>query len=197
MRLGVLDALLQNLLGLLDELPVQIDGVGRDASVGIVLAEDKLRRLSVVFLHFAAVGFALLGELFGARAIAARVCFLGLGSSAHILFDNEIATPEPGPYPVEAIPPLRGFLAREVAQPIVLSLGVTALVVVEGWACQLARSRRDAIHVTPRAQVGHFERHGVIFWLGDRQKVGGAGGACFKWRRTGTRKIESDPDLVP
>lgn len=52
------------------------------------------------------------------------------------------------------------------------------------------------MHVTPRAQMGHFERHGVVS-LGDRQKVGVAGGACCRWRRTGTRKIESDPDLDP
>jgi hypothetical protein len=38
----------QDLLGLLDELTVQIDGVGLDAPVGVVLAEDELRRLSVV-----------------------------------------------------------------------------------------------------------------------------------------------------
>lgn len=83
MRLGVLDALLQNLFGLLDELPVQIDRVGRDAPVGVVLAEDKLRRLSVILLHLASVGLALLGELFGGRAIAARVGFFRLVSSAH------------------------------------------------------------------------------------------------------------------
>lgn len=40
--------------------------------------------------------------------------------------------PKPGAYPAETISPPGGFLAREVAQPIVLGLGVTALVVVEG-----------------------------------------------------------------
>lgn len=78
MRLGILDPLFQDLLGLLSELAVQIDGVGLDAPVGVVLAEDELGRLFVVLLHLAAVGLALLGELLGAGAIAARVGFLRL-----------------------------------------------------------------------------------------------------------------------
>jgi hypothetical protein len=81
MRLGVLDPLFQDLLGLLDELTVQIDGVGLDAPVGVVLAEDELRRLSVVLIHLAAVGLALLGELLGGGAIAARVGVLRLWES--------------------------------------------------------------------------------------------------------------------
>ena len=78
MRLGILDPLFQDLLSLLSELAVQINGVGIDASVGVVLAEDELGRLFVVLLHLAAVGLALLGELLGAGAIAARVGFLRL-----------------------------------------------------------------------------------------------------------------------
>lgn len=78
MRLGILDPLFQDLLSLLNELPVQINGVCLDAPAGIVLAEDKLRRLSVILLHLAAVCLSLLGELLGAGAIAARVGFLRL-----------------------------------------------------------------------------------------------------------------------
>jgi hypothetical protein len=78
MRLGVLDPFFQDLLGLLDELTVQIDGVGLDAPACIVLAEDKLRRLSVILLHLAAVCLSLLGELLGAGAIAVRIGFLRL-----------------------------------------------------------------------------------------------------------------------
>ena len=78
MRLGVLNPLFQDLLGLLDELPVQIDGICLNAPAGIVLTEDKLRRLFVVLLHLAAVGLSLLGELLGAGAIPVRVGFLRL-----------------------------------------------------------------------------------------------------------------------
>lgn len=78
MRLGILDPLFQDLLSLLNELPVQIDSVCLDAPASIVLAEDKLRRLSVIFLHLAAVCLSLLGELLGAGAIAARVGILRL-----------------------------------------------------------------------------------------------------------------------
>jgi hypothetical protein len=59
MRLGIFNALFQNLLGLLDKLSMQIDRIGLNAPVGIVLAEDKLRRLLVVFLHLAPVRLAL------------------------------------------------------------------------------------------------------------------------------------------
>jgi hypothetical protein len=46
--LGVADALLEDVLGLLDELAVQVDGVVGDAAGGVVLAEDELGRLLVV-----------------------------------------------------------------------------------------------------------------------------------------------------
>jgi hypothetical protein len=78
MRLGILDALFEDFLGLLDKLAVQINRVGLNAPVGIILAEDKLRRLPVVLLHLTAMRLSLLGELFGAGAIAARVRFLRL-----------------------------------------------------------------------------------------------------------------------
>lgn len=77
-RLGVADALFQNLLGLLDKLPVQVNGIGGNAPAGVVLAEDELRRLLVVLLHLAAMRLALLGELLRGRAIAARVGFFRL-----------------------------------------------------------------------------------------------------------------------
>lgn len=78
MRFGIFNALLQDLLGLFDELPVQINCVGFDAPVGVVLAEDKFGCLFVVFLHLAPVRLALLRQLFGARAIAVGVGFLRL-----------------------------------------------------------------------------------------------------------------------
>jgi hypothetical protein len=59
---------------------MQINRIGLNTSIGIVLAEDKLGRLLVVFLHLATVCLALLRQLFGARPIAAGVCFLGLFS---------------------------------------------------------------------------------------------------------------------
>lgn len=78
MRLRVSNALLQNLLRLLDKLAMQIDRIGLDAPVGIVLAENKLGRLLVVFLHLAPVRLAFFGQLFGARAITIVVRFFGL-----------------------------------------------------------------------------------------------------------------------
>lgn len=77
-RFRILDPLLEDLLCLFDELSVQIDGVGCDAPVGIVLAEDEVRGLLVVVVHLAAMGFALFGKFFSLGAIATGVGFLGL-----------------------------------------------------------------------------------------------------------------------
>lgn len=71
MGLGILNALLQDLLRLFDELAMQIDRVRRYAAIGVVLTENVLGRLLVVLLHLAAVGLSLLRKLFGAGAISA------------------------------------------------------------------------------------------------------------------------------
>lgn len=69
-------------------------------------------------------------------------------------------------YPCETVPPLGGLLPGQIAQSIVFRLGVGALVVVEGWNgwCQRWHSRCRSVWKiaapTPRAQVGHFVRHG-------------------------------------
>jgi hypothetical protein len=55
------DPKLEDALGLLDELAVQVDGVGLDAAWGVVLAEDKVRRLPVVLVHLCVMTLALVG----------------------------------------------------------------------------------------------------------------------------------------
>jgi hypothetical protein len=67
------DPLLEDALGLLDELTVQVNAVLLDAPVGVVLAEDELRGLAVVVVHLAIVGLALVGQLLGRGAVAVRV----------------------------------------------------------------------------------------------------------------------------
>jgi hypothetical protein len=61
----ILDPLLENIFRFLDKLPMQINRVGVYPALGVILPKDKLRRLAVVLVHLAAVGFALLGEFFG------------------------------------------------------------------------------------------------------------------------------------
>lgn len=78
LRLRGRDTLLQDLLGLLDVLPVQVDGVGVDAARRVVLAEDVRRRLPVVGVCGGAVAFALFGELVRRRAVAGSVGGVGL-----------------------------------------------------------------------------------------------------------------------
>lgn len=95
MRLGVLDALLQNLLRLLDELAVQINRVRRYTPVGVVLAEYELGCLLVVFFHFAPVRLAFLRELLCACPIAARVRFFRLDGYSDGLVPVQLAATGP------------------------------------------------------------------------------------------------------
>jgi hypothetical protein len=78
MRLRIFNALLQNILRLLNKLSMQINRIGRYTSASIVLPENKLRRLSIIFLHLAPVRLSLLGVLLSASAITVRVRFLRL-----------------------------------------------------------------------------------------------------------------------
>jgi hypothetical protein len=59
--LRVLDPLLQDPLGLLDELPVQINSISINPPRGIVLAEDVIRGLLVIRVHLCGVLLSLLG----------------------------------------------------------------------------------------------------------------------------------------
>jgi hypothetical protein len=72
----ILYSLLQDVLGFLDELTVEVDGVPRDATFGVVLAKDELGRLSIILFHSGAVVFALLRQGMRCRAIPARISLL-------------------------------------------------------------------------------------------------------------------------
>ena len=74
------DALLEDALGFLHELAMQVDSVAIDLAGRVVLAEDVLGGLPVVVIHPGIVGLALVRELLGGRAIsvlvgALRLCF--------------------------------------------------------------------------------------------------------------------------
>lgn len=78
MRLCIFDPLLQDILCLLHELAVQIDGIRRNPPRRIVLTENELGCLSVILLHLAAVGFSLLRELLCKRTVATLIGMSGL-----------------------------------------------------------------------------------------------------------------------
>lgn len=109
--LGVADALLDDLLRLLYVLPVQVDGVAGDFADGIVLAEDELRGLLVVGVGLGGVLLALLGEAMRPGAISFFISLVCLGGEVLVL----------------AV-----FLAREVAETIILLLRARGRTVVEG-----------------------------------------------------------------
>ena len=115
MRLAVVarvpDALLEDRLGLFNELAVQVDGVARDFADRVVLAEDVLGRLLVVCVGLRGVSLALLAHLVCACAIALLVRFARLGGVMLVL----------------AL-----FFAREVPQAVVFALGIGGRSVVEG-----------------------------------------------------------------
>lgn len=64
------NALLENALRLFDELSVKVDAVGFNAAGGIILAEDVVGRLMVVFLHLGIVGLALVGQFLCSGTVA-------------------------------------------------------------------------------------------------------------------------------
>ena len=70
---GAPDAGLEDVLGLLDELAVQVDGVVVDAAGGVVLPEDVLARLPVVVRHPRPVRLALVAQLLRPRPVPALV----------------------------------------------------------------------------------------------------------------------------
>ena len=112
----VLYPLLKNILRFLDELPMQIDCVGWDAPLSVVLAEYEFRGLFVVLLHACAVVFAFLRE--GVRGSAVALCIGLLGA-------------------VEGGAAFASFLSRQIAQAVVFLFGGLGLVVVEGWWVRL------------------------------------------------------------
>lgn len=75
----LLDAGLEDILGLLDELAVQVDGVAGHARRGVVLAEDEGRCLLVVRLCSRLVLLPCFGQVMGLGPIAGGVCLVGLG----------------------------------------------------------------------------------------------------------------------
>lgn len=68
-----------DLLGLVDVLAVQVDGVAGHAAGRIVLAEDVLGGLAVVVIGLGSVALGFDGEVVGAAAVAGLVGLLGLG----------------------------------------------------------------------------------------------------------------------
>lgn len=75
---GLTDAGAQDLLGLLNVLAVQVDGVVRHAAGGVVLAEYELGGLLVEGVLLGGVALAFVGEGLGAGAVAALVGLVGL-----------------------------------------------------------------------------------------------------------------------
>ena len=110
--LGVSYPLLQDLLRLFHELSMQIDGVAGHLANSIVLPEDVLRSLLVVIVGFRFMLLALLAELMRAGSIALLVCFARFGRIVLVL----------------AL-----LFAGEVAEAIVLALGIRRGTVVESW----------------------------------------------------------------
>jgi hypothetical protein len=70
------DSLFQDIFGLFYEQAVEVNGIARDTTLGVVFPEDVVARLIVVLVHFRCVGFAFFRELVGARSIAGFVCLM-------------------------------------------------------------------------------------------------------------------------
>ena len=77
---GISYSLLENILGLLEELTVQIDGVAFDPPGGIILAEDEVRGLLIVLVHHCAMSFALFGEPVSGGSVPSFIGVAGLAA---------------------------------------------------------------------------------------------------------------------
>lgn len=77
------NALFENALRLFDELSVKVDAVAVDTAGGIVLAEDVVGSLAVVFLHLGIVGLALVGQFLCSGTVTIFVGAFRLGMSVY------------------------------------------------------------------------------------------------------------------
>lgn len=100
-------------------------------------------------------------------------------------------------YPLETLPALVGFLARETAQTVVFRLRVAALLVVEGWvwsARDLTGRTIAILNPTLVAEVGQFVRHGALgIEKGEsveEQSLARNSGASLKWGMDEPEKSE-------
>jgi hypothetical protein len=91
---------------------VQINRVRTDAPLGVVLAENVVARLAIVFLHLRCMLLAFLAEVVCARTVARLIRLVGA---------------------IEARTALRSFLAREIAQTVVFGFRVV-IGMIEGCA---------------------------------------------------------------
>lgn len=105
---------LEDALGLLDELPVQVDLVRVDVVAPVVGPEDEVGRLPVVVVHARRVRLALVREGLGRRAVAVAVR---------------------GLRPLEAAVALLGLGAGEVAEAVVLALRLVVFAVGAAEGC--------------------------------------------------------------
>lgn len=124
--LRVPDPLLEDILRLLDELPVQVDRVGGDAPRGVVLPEDVLGGLFVVLGHRRAVLLAFFREGVGRGPVARGVGLLRAG---------------------EARAAFAGFLASEGAEAVVFRFGAGGGAVVEGVGADMLHGAHFVGHV--------------------------------------------------
>lgn len=123
--LRVSDASLENILGLLHKLSVQVNRVIGNAVRSVVSAEDVLGRLFVVLLHFGGVLLALVAQLLGFGAVAVMVGTLGLGTNRHVSHvrgGNNLAVGMAPSYLFKAGIALLSLCSRQVAKTVVLSL---------------------------------------------------------------------------
>jgi len=132
------DPIFKNLLRLVDELPVQVDGVRRDPAGGVILAKDVLGGLPVVVIHLGSVGLPLVGKGLGGAAVAGRVgcsgLFLALGGRVvgfSALWEDWLGTrngQRKSAYAFEAFVPLSRFVPGQVTEAIVFAFNIVVVV---------------------------------------------------------------------
>lgn len=118
---------LQDILGFLHELTMQIDCIVWNSSIGIVFPEYEVGRLLVVLIHLCAMGFAFLRQVVGGSPISTLVGLTRLYTRSELDMDDARCRT----YSVKTRAALPCFLSRKIAQAIVLLLSVLRLGVIE------------------------------------------------------------------
>lgn len=108
--LSILYTFFKDILCFFNELPMQIDRIGGNPVLRIILTENKFRSLLVVLLHLCTMSLSFIRESLCCSSITAIVCFLGF---------------------LEAITALAGLLAREIPQAIVFFFRFAGIVVIK------------------------------------------------------------------
>lgn len=125
--LGISYSRLQDILGFLHELTMEINCIVWNSAIRIVFAKYKVRGLLVVLLHLCTMGFAFLRQVVGGSPISALVGLTRLFPRSELDADMRTCIT----YSVKTSASFPALLSRKVAQAVVFLLRILRLGMIE------------------------------------------------------------------